>query len=86
MAQGPLRLALNEFLDPMRWEFGRDLFPTNLFDSILEVDGVRAVERLRIFVNDQPHSDDLNDRVVLEPGNLVYGADHEIVVVPHEEQ
>jgi predicted phage baseplate assembly protein len=78
--------ALDKFLNPIKWEFGRDLFPTNLYEKILEVPDVRAVLRLQVLVNDQPHSENLDTRVVLEPGNLVYGADHEIVVTPYEER
>jgi predicted phage baseplate assembly protein len=63
------------------WDFGRELFPTNLFSVILQVPDVVAVTSLAIRVDGQPH--ELNDPVTLELDGLLFGAaNHEIVVVP----
>ncbi len=63
------------------WDFGRDLFPTNLFSIILRVDDVVAVPYLAVRVDGQPH--DLNQPVTLARDGLLFGApDHDIVVVP----
>jgi len=63
------------------WEFGENLYPTNLFGVILAVSGVAAVIRLSLTVNGQPH-DDLTQPVSVPPDGLLYGADHQITVVP----
>lgn len=63
------------------WEFGRDLFPNNLFGVILNVQNVVAVLRLSLTVNGQPHPD-FRQPVALPRDGLVYGAGHTIVVVP----
>jgi predicted phage baseplate assembly protein len=84
--------AINAYLDPLGrsvggstsgsgWDFGRDLFPTNLFSVILGVEDVVAVPFLEIRVDGQPH--ELNDPVTLRGDGLFYGAsDHNIVVMP----
>ena len=84
--------AINAYLDPLGrsvsgstsgsgWDFGRDLFPTNLFSVILRVEDVVAVPFLEIRVDGQPH--EINDPVTLRGDGLFYGArDHNIVVVP----
>ncbi len=73
--------ALDRFLDPGRWPFGRDLYPTSLYDEILDVDGVEAVERLELEIDGQPH-DKLAEPVVVPADGLVYGGSHEVVVRP----
>lgn len=63
------------------WEFGRDLFPTNLYSVILRVEDVVAVPFLEIRVDGQQH--EINMPVTLRGDGLFYGAsDHDIVVVP----
>jgi hypothetical protein len=63
------------------WDFGRDLFPTNLYSVILGVEDVVAVPFLEIRVDGQQHA--INDPVTLRGDGLFYGAaDHDIVVVP----
>lgn len=74
-------VALDRFLDPKRWEFGRDLYPTALYDVLLDVAGVEAVESLELEVSGRPH-DRLARPVVVPAGGLVYGLDHAIVVTP----
>jgi predicted phage baseplate assembly protein len=66
---------------PTGWDFGRDLFPTNLFNVILDVEDVMAVPHLAVFIDGRPH--ELDRRVTVERDGLLYGAsDHEITVVP----
>ena len=63
------------------WEFGRDLFPTNLYSVILGVEDVKAVPFLEIRVDGQQHA--INQPVTLRGDGLFYGAsDHDISVVP----
>jgi predicted phage baseplate assembly protein len=63
------------------WEFGLDLFPTNLYSVILEVEDVVRVPFLEIRVNGQQQP--INQAVTLAGDGLFYGApDHDIVVVP----
>jgi predicted phage baseplate assembly protein len=88
--------ALNGFLDPLGreasnsngqptgergWRFGQELYPTSLYSVILGVDGVAAVPSLALIVNGRPH-DNLTQPVIVPLDGLVYGADHEITVVP----
>jgi hypothetical protein len=64
------------------WNFGQELYPTNLFSEILRVGQVAAVRSLGITVNGRPHTN-LTDPVIVPHDGLVYGSDdHEIVVVP----
>lgn len=67
------------------WQFGLELYPTNLYSVILGVDDVAAVHNLAITVNGCPH-DDNTEPVVVPRDGLVYGVDdHEIVVVPQKD-
>jgi predicted phage baseplate assembly protein len=77
-----VKTALNQRLDPLSWPFGRELYPTGLYDVIYHVEGVVAVTHLRLFVNGLPH-ERLEEPVVVPPDGLVYGTtDHDITVVP----
>jgi predicted phage baseplate assembly protein len=62
------------------WRFGQELFPTSLYSVILNVADVAAVRSLALTVNGRPH--ELTKPVILPADGLVYGADHEIDVVP----
>lgn len=75
--------SLNQRLDPMSWPFGRELYPTSLYDVILGVEGVSAVPFLSIEVEGVPH-DDFRAPVRVSPDGLLYGLDHEITVVLEE--
>lgn len=77
--------ALDGYLDPRRWAFGEDLYPTGLYDVILDVPGVVAVESLALAVDGRPH-EPLTRSVRVPPGGLVYGVDHRIVVEPAEDR
>jgi predicted phage baseplate assembly protein len=91
--------ALNAYLDPLGrgvsnsnglatgekgWKFGQELYPTSLYSVILGVDGVAAVPSLALIVNGRPH-DNPTKPVIVPADGLVYGADHEITVVPSED-
>lgn len=66
---------------PTGWNFGRDLFPTNLFSVILAVPDVVAVPSLVVLVGGRPH--EINEPVRVGRDGLLYGvAEHEINVVP----
>ena len=81
-----VRKALNEHLDPRDQDFGADLFPTSLYNVILDVEDVRAVENLSVVVDGRQH-DDLTERIVVPGDGLVFSADdHAIVVVPAEDR
>lgn len=70
-------------LDPLQWVFGRELYPTSLYEVILAVEGVSAVPSLSLLVDGVPH-DDLRQAVKVTADGLLYGADHEITVVLEE--
>lgn len=67
-------------------EFGRDLVPTSLYSVILGVAGAAAVPVLQVELDGAPW-DDLGTSIVLDPDELLHGADdHEITVVPRRER
>lgn len=74
---------LNQRLDPMSWPFGRELYPTSLYDVILGIEGVSAVPSLSLEIDGVPH-DDFRAPVKVTPDGLLYGLDHEITVVLEE--
>jgi predicted phage baseplate assembly protein len=74
--------ALNDYLNPLQWNFGQDFHPTSLYSVILSLkDLVVSVPYLTVWVNDRP-LDNLADQVVVPPDGLVYGVGHDITVVP----
>jgi predicted phage baseplate assembly protein len=81
--------ALADALNPLRATggppFGRDLFPTSLYGVILEVTDVRAVLALSLRVDNLPH-EPATKPLALPSDGLVFGPDHDIVVVPATEQ
>jgi hypothetical protein len=77
---------INRNLDPRKREFGKDFYPTILFNWIQSVPNVKAVSYLAIRLDGQPRKD-LNKAVILQADELLYGAlDHDIRVVPYKEQ
>ena len=84
-----VREALNERLNPLEWEFGRNFHPTGLYRDILRVMGDRNEEivsnviRIAITVDGQPH--ELENQVELEADQLVCAGRHIIKVVPEED-
>lgn len=76
--------ALNDYLNPTKWEFGAELYPTSLYSVILQVKDVKAVTRLEILEDNQPH-DNLTIPVKLDKDMLLYGTDHEIVTNPYKD-
>jgi predicted phage baseplate assembly protein len=77
--------ALNEseYLDPRKQEFGRDIYPSRFYDTILDVADVRSVKNLTVYQEgrEQP----LNEQIKVPPGGLLYATHHEIVVVRSDE-
>ena len=80
-----VKRALDRFLDPMTWPFGRDLYPTSLYGELLKLELVAEVLDLALLVNGLPH-DDLRAAVRLTPEGLFYGADHRVTVVEREDR
>jgi hypothetical protein len=76
--------ALNRFLNPFQWTFGQELYPTSLYNTILDVTEVREVLNLAVFVDGRPH-EDLRQPVILPPDGLLYGKGHLIRVVPYQD-
>jgi predicted phage baseplate assembly protein len=71
---------LSDALDPNTREFGIDFYPTSLYAVILGVSDVLSVERLAVQVDGVPR--DATKPVIVPPGGLVFGADHDITVTP----
>lgn len=72
--------AINSYLDPKKWGFGRDFYPTALYGEIQGIADVRAVESLSITVNGKSQYD-LSQPVRIPPQGLVHGVrQHQIVV------
>jgi predicted phage baseplate assembly protein len=68
------------------WQFGQDLHPTNLYGEILKnVEGVDSIEGLTVYVDNRPH-ERLDKPVIVPPDGLIYGADHDITVVPAQDR
>lgn len=80
-----IKTAINDYLNPLNWEFGQEFYPTSLFGVIQNVQDVAAVPILEILVNNRPY-EQLQHHVVLGLDTLIYGThDHEIVVVPNRD-
>ncbi|MCI0584208.1 MAG: putative baseplate assembly protein [Chloroflexi bacterium] len=78
--------AIAARLDPRRRALGEDLHPSELYDAILDVDEVSAVESMRVFDGDR-ELEGLDDRVVVAPDELVFDSgEHEIAVVRAEDR
>ncbi len=79
--------AINEYLNPRTWEFGGELYPTNLYAVILKVKDVKVVKSLTLRVDGQPHDGGLTDPVKLKMRDmLIYGeASHDITPVPYND-
>jgi predicted phage baseplate assembly protein len=71
--------ALNQQLDPRHAEFGQDLSPTRLYNTILQVEKVTAVLALNIYVDGRRHTDDKEPITVPKDG-LLFGNNHFITV------
>lgn len=76
--------ALDELLDPRKGEFGRELFPTSIFSTILRVPEVVAVLSMNVFVDGTHHEVLKPVRVPLD--GLVFGRNHVITVEPAQDQ
>lgn len=78
--------ALKKHLSPVAigeedgWSFGRDLFPTELYNAFLNHPDVRGVENLEIAVNGRTHRD-LDEPVQLPPDGLVYSDPHHDITI-----
>jgi hypothetical protein len=73
--------ALDALLDPKRWVFGDDLYPTEIYRSVLDADyDLLSVRNMNIYVDGRLH--DGLGQVVLAQGELVFGRGHLIVVTP----
>jgi predicted phage baseplate assembly protein len=78
--------AVDAALSPTHREFGRDLAPTSLYSVLLGVADVTAVPVLQVELDGSPW-DDLGTSIVLEPDELLAGAEgHEVAVVPRTDR
>ncbi|MCG8353889.1 MAG: hypothetical protein MI924_39495, partial [Chloroflexales bacterium] len=66
------------------WQFGQELYPTNLYGEILRVKGVASIASLEVYVNNRPH-EGLNKAVEVPLDGLIYGVDHAITVIPTQD-
>lgn len=87
--------AINAYLNPQgrkpanaeaNWQpgsdFGMALFPTSLYNIILDVKDVKVVTHLSVVVDGVPHKD-IYDPVNVEPWGMIYGVTrHDILVEP----
>ncbi len=76
--------ALDKLLDPRQGDFGRELFPTSLFSTILRVPDVVAVLSLNAFVDGRRHEG--LQPIKVPPDGLVFGRNHTITVEPEQDQ
>ncbi len=76
--------TINEYLNPRTWDFGGELYPTNLYAIILKVKDVKVVKSLTVYVDGQPHDEGLTEPVKLKMRDmLIYGeATHDITLIP----
>jgi predicted phage baseplate assembly protein len=81
-----IKQALDTLLNPKTWVFGFDLHPTQIFQQILNVDPVMitSIRALNLYVDGRLREG--LDQIVLNPGELVYGGDHLIVVTPAQDR
>jgi len=80
-----IKKTLGTLLDPKTWVFGSDLHPTQIFKQILEADpGIKGVRILNIYVDGRLREG--LDQILLNPGELVYGGEHLIVVTPAQDR
>ena len=75
-----VRERLDAALDPRTRDFGADFYPTSLYAVLLASPDVVSVENLAITVDGLPHEP--TDPVVVLPGGLTYGGDHQVVTSP----
>ncbi len=73
--------AIDNYLDPLTWDFGKDLHPSCLYDVILDVEGVSSIQFLDVYVHDKLHAKQ-HEPIKLPRDGLVFGRDHKIKVVP----
>jgi len=81
--------ALDAYLDPLRGDFGKDLFLSRFYEVILKVPDVREVSELTVTVGRDTYSSresSLGQPVVVARDALVYGVDHQIDVKPFEDR
>ncbi|MBI3785372.1 MAG: putative baseplate assembly protein [Deltaproteobacteria bacterium] len=71
-------------VDRAPWEFGEELYPSNLYGVIREVKDVKAVLSMKVFINGVP-SEDIRQVVTVPVDGLVFGAEHAITVVPAQD-
>jgi predicted phage baseplate assembly protein len=76
-----IKAALGALLDPKSWQFGFNLHPTSIFKVVLEADSsITGIRNLNLYVDD--HLWESLDQIQLNPGELIYGGEHLIVVTP----
>jgi hypothetical protein len=78
--------ALKTRLSPRHRKFGEDLHPSQIYDIVLDVQGVQAVSSLRLVVNGR-EIEGLTSVVPVPPDGLICDSgEHEIAVVRSEDR
>jgi predicted phage baseplate assembly protein len=96
--QHMVRAALDTRLDPREWVFGRDFNPTGLYRDIYRIkdnfgnEVVKEIPHLAISVKkpgqglQRIEGEQLSNPVVINPDQLIYAGEHNIIVVPDTDQ
>lgn len=73
-------------LDPYQQCFGQSFYPTNLYNVILNVPDVQAVSLLTVSVRGaEIPAEDMSKPHLVPKDGLLYGTDHEIEIVPPDD-
>lgn len=76
-----VKQTLDRVLNPKEWPFGEDLYPTDIYRNILDVnDDLVSVKNVNIYVDGRLHNG--LGQIALAPGELVFGRNHLVVVTP----
>ncbi|PYQ28905.1 MAG: putative baseplate assembly protein [Acidobacteria bacterium] len=73
--------ALDELLDPLKQEFGKDLFPTDVY-STMRVQDVVGVIKMNLYVNGRLHAD--LDPIEVPRDGLLYGSSQHLITVEQD--
>ena len=74
--------CLDTYFDPFGWDFGADIYPTNVYGEVLKLrdQGVVTVEAITIYVDGRQH-DAIAQAISLPPDALPYSDGHDIYAV-----
>ncbi len=75
--------ALDELLNPLTQEFGKDFFPTEVYSAVMRVKDVVGIINLHLYVMKRLHEG--LGRIKVPPDGLLYGGSHLITVEPDKD-